>query len=654
MPQASLHENRILVLAPTSKDAALARNVFDKHGIDSHVCANAAELFDEAARGAGAILVAEEALDHETTARLSQFVGRQPPWSDLPILLLTRHGAESAAVLRAVETLGNVTLVERPARVAALVTSARTALRARERQYQARAHLLEREQAAEALRSSEQRFRTLVEQVKDYAIFMTDISGRATSWNEGVQRVFGFTEEEFVGIDILSQIFTPEDVENGVPQKELAEASATGTGHNDRWMRRKDGTHFWASGITTALYDSAKRQIGFTKVVRDLTAEKQTEQALREADRRKDEFLATLAHELRNPLAPIRNSLHILRLSSGNDATFERVCEMMERQVNHMVRLVDDLMEVSRITRGSIDLRKEPVELAAIIRNAVETSKPLIEAAKLQLAISLPPDSVVIDGDAVRLAQVVANLLNNAAKYTNEGGQIWLTGRSEIDEAVISVRDNGIGIPAAMQLHVFDMFTQVDQERTRSQGGLGIGLTLVRSLVELHGGSVGVHSEGQGMGTEFTVRLPLAAPQPAAGGRTAAAPTTKLLPPQRVLVVDDNRDAANSLGMLIKYLGAEVHVAHDGPTALKAVDSFKPSVVLLDIGMPEMDGFEVAQRIRRRGDDAGILLIALTGWGQDEDRRRTEEAGFDHHLVKPADITSLQALLASRGKGPGR
>jgi signal transduction histidine kinase len=369
---------------------------------------------------------------------------------------------------------------------------------------------------------------------------------------------------------------------------------------------------------------------------------------LAEMDRRKDEFLATLAHELRNPLAPIRNALHLLRMWGNRGPAAERVHEMMERQVRHMVRLVDDLLEVSRITRGKIELRKERVDLAAVVRSAVETSRPLIEAAHHHLAISLPPEPLILEADAIRLAQVIANLLNNAAKYTEEGGQIWLTARREGGEAAVSVRDSGLGIPADMLPRVFDMFAQVDRTLKRSQGGLGIGLTLARTLVEMHGGRVEARSSGPGQGSEFTVRLPLAAAESAAGSPAhGSAPQAVGPSQQRVLVVDDNRDAADSLGMLLKYLGADAYVVYDGPSALEAVRTYRPSIVFLDIGMPGMDGHEVARQVRQEPEFRDVKLIAMTGWGQEEDRRRSQAAGFDHHQVKPANAETLQALLAS-------
>ena len=376
---------------------------------------------------------------------------------------------------------------------------------------------------------------------------------------------------------------------------------------------------------------------------------RESAEALRDADRRKDEFLATLAHELRNPLAPIRNSLHILQLAGEDTSAHEHVVEMMERQVNHMVRLVDDLMEVSRITRGKMELRKEIIQLTAIVRTAVETAEPTIKSAAHQLAISLPPQPMLLDADPVRLTQVFSNLLNNAVKYTEQGGQIWLTVRQEGDQAVVSVRDNGTGIPAEMLPRIFDLFTQVDRTLGRSQGGLGIGLALVKSLVQMHGGSVEAHSGGPGQGSEFVVRLPLVKLRAPHEGNSEvpALNATNALQGRRILVVDDSHDAADSLSLLLRHLGAEVSTAYDGPSALKMVRTEGPTTVFLDIGMPGMSGYEVAAQIRSDPASLGITLIALTGWGMEEDQQRSREAGFDHHLTKPIEVAAVQELLSS-------
>ena len=380
----------------------------------------------------------------------------------------------------------------------------------------------------------------------------------------------------------------------------------------------------------------------------DISDIKQMEEALRDADRRKDEFLAMLAHELRNPLAPLRSSLQILKLPHVDTATVQETRDMMERQVDHLVRLVDDLLDVSRVMRGKIDLRREPVELATVLARAVETVQPLIETKGHRLEISLPPESLLLDADPIRLTQILSNLITNAAKYTEANGHLWLIGSREEDQAVLRVRDNGIGIAPYMLPHVFELFVQVDQAASRSQGGLGVGLTLTKNLVEMHGGSVTAHSLGLGEGSEFVIRLPL--------------PDQKNLIPQekrkqvqrkdahptgyKLLVVDDNKDAAKTLAMLLRIKGHEVQVAHDGLSALEAAKTFLPTMIFLDIGMPGMDGYEVAQHLQQMPGLEQTVLAALTGWGQEEDRRRTEEAGFDHHLVKPLDGRQLEQLLA--------
>ena len=371
---------------------------------------------------------------------------------------------------------------------------------------------------------------------------------------------------------------------------------------------------------------------------------------LREADRRKDEFLATLSHELRNPLAPLRNSLHLLGLAGASVGPAAPIRDMMERQVNHLVRLVDDLLEMSRISRGTFELRKERVPLGAIIQNAIETSDPLIQGAGHRLTVSVPEEPLWVDGDPVRLAQILANLLNNAAKYTEAGGTLEVHARREGASAVIAVRDNGAGISPEAIPRLFEMFSRGDRGSGRDQGGLGIGLALARRLCEMHGGSVTARSEGPGRGSEFIVRLPLAARQ--AGEEIIAEAGAPPVPRKRILVVDDNRDAAESMGMLLEFLGADVRVAVDGPGALEAFEIYEPAVVLLDIGMPGMDGYEVARRIRTEFPQRHTAIVALTGWGQEEDRRRARAAGFDHHLIKPADVGALQALLGSLGSVP--
>ena len=368
----------------------------------------------------------------------------------------------------------------------------------------------------------------------------------------------------------------------------------------------------------------------------------ESREALREADRRKDEFLATLSHELRNPLAPLANGLHVLRLKGDDVAAIGPLREIMERQLHHLVRLVDDLLEMSRITRGTLELRRERVALATLVRNAAETSEPLVRAGRHRLDVHLPEEALWLEGDPVRLAQIFSNLLNNAAKYTDEGGSITLSAARDGEHVVVRVRDNGCGIAPAALARIFEMFSRENPAAGRAQGGLGIGLTLARRLAEMHGGTIEAHSDGPDRGSEFVVRLPLAeaAEHSTVAGRTAAA-----LSPMRILVVDDNRDAAASLAMVLRMLGADVRIAHDGQSAIDAFASSDPAVVLLDIGMPEMNGYEVARTLRARFPERRAALVALTGWGQEDDRRKAREAGIDHHLIKPADVEALQELL---------
>jgi signal transduction histidine kinase/DNA-binding response OmpR family regulator len=371
---------------------------------------------------------------------------------------------------------------------------------------------------------------------------------------------------------------------------------------------------------------------------------------LQKADRQKIEFLSMLAHELRNPLAPICNAVQLFRLTTPEEADLQWAGEVIERQVGQMVRLIDDLLDVSRITNGKIRLKRETVELATVLAPAIEASQPLIDEHNHQLAVSLPDRPVWIDGDRARLAQVVTNLLNNAAKYTEEGGQIWLTARREGETAVVTVRDSGIGIPADMLASIFDLFTQVDRTLDRSSGGLGIGLTLVRRLVEMHGGTVSAESRGPGCGSEFHVRLPLSV-LPSANGQNSE--PEQPLPDAaeqlviKVLVVDDNIDSADTLASLFRQAGHQVQVAYDGPTGLAVAQSFQPTTVVLDIGLPGIDGYEVASRMREMEATRNALLVAVSGYGHAKDEVRSRQAGFDYHLVKPVEFKSLQSLMSA-------
>lgn len=504
-------EQRILLRAATAKDALMAVAVLERAGLQALACKTVDTLVQELAQGAGALVLAEEALAEPAAAALTHRLQEQPAWSDLPVLVLARPGADSRTVGEAMDSVSNVTVIERPVRVATFVSSVRSALRARARQYHLRATL----------------------------------------------------------------------------------------------------------------------------------------QGLHAADQRKTEFLATLGHELRNPLAPLQTALTLLKRKRPEPDEATRYYDMMRRQIDHMVRLVNDLMEISRITRGKIELDEEGLDLRRVLQDAVELSRPLVDAGQHRLELRLPDRPLPVRGDAVRLTQVFSNLLNNAAKYTPAPGHIVLQAGPEDGEAVVTVQDNGIGIAPDLLDTVFDMFVQASGASKAAQGGLGIGLTLARSLVELHGGRIDAASAGLGQGSCFTVRLRLRrAPAPAAA---APAPTTA---PRSAtaLVVDDNRDACDSLAEFLQSLGLQTGTAYSGPEALALLPELQPDLAILDIGMPGMDGYELARQLRRHPAGARSLLVALTGWGQQLDREATAEAGFDHHLVKPLDPELLLPILERLGK----
>jgi PAS domain S-box-containing protein len=502
--------------------------------------------------------------------------------------------------------------------------------------------MTERRREQETLRQSEERFRLLVGSVKDYAIFMLDTDGHITSWNAGAERSKGYTANEIIG-QHFSVFYPPDARAVDWPSHELRVARAEGRYEEEGWRVRKDGARFWASVVITPVYDRTGELRGYAKVTRDLTQRRHVEE-LQEASRQMSEFIAMLAHELRNPLAPIRNALQVMGLRRLGDPQLEWCRGVLDRQVSHLGRLVDDLLDVNRITSGKILLKLESVDLTSVLERAIESSTPLLQQRRHRLEIDLPTPLIVC-ADATRLSQVFLNLLNNAAKYTPEGGVVRIEAAAEGTHAVVRVRDNGVGISADLLPKIFDLFVQGSRTLDRSEGGLGIGLTLVREIVGLHGGAVSVASPGQGQGSEFIVRLALDAraaepersPEPlkrhaAAFGR-------------RILVVDDNLDSAETMAMLLRATGHEVETAHDGASALERAPHYCPEYVLLDIGLPGMSGYTVAERLRALPVLHGVKLIAMTGYGQEEDRRRSREAGFDHHLVKPVDFGALSAIL---------
>jgi len=516
----------------------------------------------------------------------------------------------------------------------------------------------DRKRAEEALRKrteqlaeAEARIRSVMNNVIN-GIVTIDERGVVESFNSAAERLFGYQTKEVVGQNVKMLMGEPYHSEHDgylANYLRTGQAKVIGIGREVE-ARRKDGSAFLMDlGISEFLLGERRY---FTAVVRDITERKRLEEELRqlaadlsEADRRKDEFLATLAHELRNPLAPIRNGLQLIKLAGGQEAIVEQARSMMERQLMQMVRLVDDLMDVSRISRGKLELRKERVPLAAVLNSALETSRPLIEKMGHELTVTLPKQPLIVEADLTRLAQVFLNLLNNAAKYGDRGGHIQLNVERQGSDVVVMVKDNGIGIAADQLPRIFEMFTQVDRSLEKSQGGLGIGLTLVKRLVEMHGGRVEARSEGPGKGSEFIVRLPVVVeasiPQASGVEDEPAAPKSSL----RILIVDDNRDGADSLAMMLRIMGNYTRTAYDGQEGADLAGEFLPDVMLLDIGLPKLNGYEVCRYIREQSWGKSVVLIAVTGWGQDDDRRRSHEAGFDSHMVKPVDPQALMKTL---------
>jgi len=501
----------------------------------------------------------------------------------------------------------------------------------------------------ERVRQSEERLRLVLEGIEDYAILMLDPTGRITSWNAGGERITGYAEPEILG-QSFERLYVPEDVAAGRPSEDLRQALLNRRFQGLGWRQRKGGEQFWADTVITALHDADGRLRGFAQVTRDMSDRKRME-SLEQQGRRLTEFLAMLAHELRNPLAPIRNAISIIGAHPDlpRDIAYSR--EVIDRQAGQLARIVDDLLDVSRITRGKLRLRGEPMDLNAAASRAMEGSRPLIDARRQRFEVRLLDRPIAVHGDMTRLTQVIVNLLNNAAKYTPEGGRIELATSIEGEDGIVRVRDDGMGIPPHLLERVFDLFAQGERTLDRSEGGLGIGLTLARRIVALHGGAILARSEGAGRGTEFEIRLPrldLDLPAPFAGAPGGGAASRK----RSIVVVDDNDDAASSMAMLLRLMGHEVSIAHDGESALGRVEAERPDIILLDIGLPGMSGYEVAQRLRETPAGRAAKLYALTGYGQDEDRRRSAEAGFDGHLVKPVLPGDLFALVESTPTAP--
>ena len=768
-------EARVLVQAPTARDAAATRDILAGVGIASAVCPTVADVCREAVRGAGAVVLTAEAVLADKEGQFRALLRAQPAWSDLPLIVLTPPGVDSPRLLRELEAVGLMTLLKRPVQVSMVVGMTRAALRDRKRQYEVREHLAERERQAEALRVSEdrlhvalragrmgtwdinlatmrmtcsdsckanygrgpgepftyedltagihegdrERWRVTVENAisrsgefeveyrtlwPDGTTHWVNVRGNCTTvageralsgvsldvtarheaeemvraGEERYRRLFDSMDQGFCVIEVtfaggrgtdyrfvelnpaferhsgLPHDFLGKSIREVVPDLEefwyetYGQVAATGV--PTRFVHHAAPLGRWFEVYAFRLEDPDRHRVAV--LFTDVSDRKRAEESLRDSDRKKDDFIAMLAHELRNPLAPVRNGLQVLRLSPDRAAR-ERAQGMMDRQLTHMVRLIDDLLDVSRISRNKMDLRRGRISLADAVGSAVETARPAIEVAGHDLRVDVTGDAIFLDADLTRISQVIANLLTNSAKYTERGGRIELVARRDGDDAVVTVTDNGIGIPAESLSNIFDMFSQVDRSIERSTGGLGIGLALVKGLVEMHGGTVTAASGGQDRGSTFTVRLPavprhvtVPADQPAGSASPDAGPG------RRILVVDDNRDSAESMGEMLRLFGNDVALAHDGLQAVEAAGAFRPQVILMDVGMPRLNGYEATRRIREQPWGKDVAIVALTGWGQEGDRSKSKEAGCDGHLVKPVSLQDLQKMLSElQGSG---
>jgi PAS domain S-box-containing protein len=501
----------------------------------------------------------------------------------------------------------------------------------------------------EKLRLSEERFRLMVENVSDYAIFMLDPGGYITSWNAGATRIKGYQPADIVGKH-FSVFYGPEDLAASVPEIELQTAMRAGRVETEGWRVRKDGTLFWASVVITAVYDEHRTLRGFAKVTRDMSERRRLEQ-LEVSSRRISEFLATLAHELRNPLAPVRNAIGVMQLEAGLTERMRSCRDIIDRQTTHLGRLVDDLLDMGRITTGKIELRMARVEVADIVARGVELVRPFTDERGQSVDVRMPADVPAVHGDSTRLVQVVQNLLNNASKFSPRGSSIAIDVAEEQNAVVLKVTDTGRGITARGLTTIFDLFVQEDHYLNPTEAGLGIGLTLCRSIVEMHGGSVAASSPGLNQGSTFTVRLPQYAPPEAGGAATEGGAAAQAASDSlRVAVIDDNRDSADSLAMLLQLKGHDVRIAYHGKEGIDVIRHFAPDLILLDLALPDLDGFAVLRMARSQRLLGRAFAAAMTGFGQESDKTRCAEAGFDAHLVKPVDMDRLDTVLADARK----
>jgi PAS domain S-box-containing protein len=640
---------RILMLAPTRRDREVMQELLQRAKIDSESFDCARSLATQVESAVGAVLLTDDVFRDPQLNELLTALSRQPPWSDIPIIFLYAS-AQLPVATRVISLLHNVTTLERPSSSRTIISSIQAALRARARQYQMRDQFALLRKSEASHEQSEQRFRTMADTIPQLA-WSAHADGYVHWYNRRWYEYTGATPEQMEGWGWQS-VHDPDrlpavlerwrrSIATGTPfEMEYPLISATGQARifltRAVPMRDAQGRVIQWFGTSTDI-DEAKQTENKLRA---------TEAALRESDQRKDIFLATLAHELRNPLAPIRTVAQLLGSPKLDPQQLHFAQGVIQRQVKHMAWLLDDLLDVARITQGKLVLKKERVMLTSIVDAAVETARPLLDSKSHHLVVTLPGQEIQLEVDPLRLSQVLSNFLTNAAKYTDAGGHIALSGSVRDGYLYLIVKDNGIGIAADSLNQLFTMFSQVDGASVRAEGGLGIGLALAKGLMELHGGIVEVRSAGLGQGSEFTARLALPAMEPLSASTPNRGVPGRQASGRRILVADDNKDAADALAMLLEIAGHEVRVAHNGRAALTLAQTFRPEVGLVDIGMPELSGYEVARALRHEQWGSDIYLIALTGWGQEGDRQQALEAGFDCHLTKPIDPDVLETFLS--------
>jgi PAS domain S-box-containing protein len=633
---------RVLILPHTRRDGDVASALLRRSGIACEVLENAATLALALREPVGAVVITDAALRDPDFARVTAALGGQPAWSDIPVVLLGQDATATAAAERLRESLTNVTLLNRPTSVRTLLSSVQAALRGRRRQYQARDQMRMLRETEETVRTREQQLHTLAENSPDI-LSRFDRSFRHVFVNQAATRNTGLTRDALIGRTSRELGMPPQLCD--VFERTLTQVFQTGEPQTVEFtFPGPAGALHYTSSVVPEFGTGGEVQTVLS-VSRDVTERKKAEDALRAADRRKDEFLAMLAHELRNPLAPIRSASELLGRVAAADPSTQAIVGIVKRQVAHLTRLVDDLLDVSRITQGRIELQRAPIELLAVIVQALESVDPLVREKGHRVERALGDAPLYVHGDSARLVQCLVNLLANAAKYTDAGGTIRIAVRQHEAQAIITINDTGIGITKELLPQIFELFVQGERALDRSQGGLGIGLSVVKRLVEMHGGVVAVSSPGVGQGSTFEVRLPLI-PAP---GETPMEVAEASAAGRRILIVDDNADAADSLALLLSLNGHNTQSVYVPEEALARTLQFRPQIVLLDIGLPRIDGYEVARRIRAQ--DGAVRLIALTGYGQRDDVERAREAGFDAHLIKPVDLAALDRLLAEPAAG---